>query len=279
MPLPPTTVVDDHETTTTTSSTSTTTSRRRRLPLPPVANAGEDLAVDVSNDVTLTAIELSEPNQSIVWRQVGGPDVTDGAGRLRGNDATFLAPGEPSTLFFEVDVTGRGGEVETDDLRIDVFEDADQTVFVDGRAWRRRQRRLPRTARSAACAAHSSSRTGAPPTSTYGPTGETYSTGDALAQRRHQHLRWLRRRLDPRHRTPDRDHRLRAPESASSTRCDRCISAVDVVGPAVEGTDPSYGVVAGSTGELVIEHADVPAGMHRRRRALAWPPKRSAHSS
>ena len=228
------------------------------MPIPPVANAGDDRAVDVSRDVTLTAIELSEPNQSVVWRQVGGPDVTDGARRLRGNDATFLAPGEPSTLFFEVDVTGRGGEVETDDLRIDVFEDADQTVFVDGAAGddgNDGSRGRPfRSLRRALDFTNGSS------TDIYvRTTGETYSTGDALLNSGSSifggyDADWIR----------DTDRRTAITGSGAGVRVfdsvRSVISAVAVVGPDIDGTEPSYGVVAASTGELVIEHASIVAG-------------------
>jgi hypothetical protein len=129
IPLPSTTTTSTS--TSTTSSTSTTTTSTTP-PAPAVADAGADLAVDAGGAVTLTALDLSDANQSVVWRQVGGPDVTDGRGRLVGAEATFDAPGSPTTLRFEMSVTGRGGDVATDDLRVDVYEQADRVLFVDG---------------------------------------------------------------------------------------------------------------------------------------------------
>jgi hypothetical protein len=129
-PLPSTTT---SSTTTSTSTTSTSTpSSSTSPPAAPVANAGDDLAVDFGAPVTLTARNLSEENQSVVWRQVAGPDVTNGRGRLIGKQAIFEAPSQPATLLFNVAVTGRGGDVATDDLRIDVYEQADRALFVDG---------------------------------------------------------------------------------------------------------------------------------------------------
>jgi hypothetical protein len=128
--LPTTTLVTT--TTTTTSTTSTTTTTTTPAPIAAVANAGDDLAVDVGQIVNLAALDLSEQNQSVVWRQVAGPDVTDGRERLVGAAAVFTAPPRPTTLRFEVSVTGRGGDVATDDLRVDVYEQADRALFVDG---------------------------------------------------------------------------------------------------------------------------------------------------
>ena len=127
VPLPTTTLA----TTTSTSTTSTTTTSTTLAPIPAVANAGDDLAVDVGQVVNLNALDLSEANQSVVWNQIAGPDVTDGRGRMVGAAAVFTAPNRPTTLRFEVSVTGRAGDVVTDDVRVDVFERADQALFVD----------------------------------------------------------------------------------------------------------------------------------------------------
>jgi hypothetical protein len=126
---PPTTVTATTTSTTTTTSTSTTTTVP---PDPAVADAGADLVASFGQEVTLAALNMSHPDQSVVWRQVGGPDVTEGVGQLLGAERTFVAPTAPATLLFEVDVTGLGADVATDDLRIDVFEDAATAVFVDG---------------------------------------------------------------------------------------------------------------------------------------------------
>jgi hypothetical protein len=126
LPLP------SNKTTSTTTSTTSTTSTSTLPPVPAVADAGEDLAVDAGGPVMLAAIELSDHDQSVVWRQISGPDVTDGRGRLIGAEVMFVAPIYPTTLLFDVIVTGRGGDVAKDDLRIDVYEQADRALFVDG---------------------------------------------------------------------------------------------------------------------------------------------------
>ena len=131
-PLPSSTTSSTTTSTSTTSTSSTTSSTSSTSPpAAPVANAGDDLAVDFGAPVTMTAQNLSEENQSVVWRQIAGPDVTNGRGRLIGKQAIFEAPSQPATLLFNVTVTGRGGDVATDDLRIDVYEQADRALFVD----------------------------------------------------------------------------------------------------------------------------------------------------
>jgi hypothetical protein len=127
IPLPATTT----STTSTTSTTTTTTTTTTTPPVPAVANAGDDLIVNAAVDVELAAVDLSEDDQSVVWRQTGGPDVTNGTGRLLGAAVTFRSPGRPATLRFEVVVTGRGGDVARDDLRVDVVQEADAALFVD----------------------------------------------------------------------------------------------------------------------------------------------------
>lgn len=258
IPLPATTSTTSSTTTSTTSTTSTTTSTTTLAPLAPVANAGDDQAVDAGADVVLTANDMSEPNQAVVWRQVGGPDVTDGAGRLRGNEARFAAPESPSTLLFELSVTGRGGDVVTDDLRVDVYEDADRAVFVDGddgddandgsreRPFRSLVRALDFTSGSA--------------TDVYVRTiGRAYSTGTALLDRGSS----LYGGYDG-----DWTRDLARPTSISGTDAGiavfdaerAVISAVDVTGPDLDSGDPSYGVVAAGVGRLEIEHATIRAG-------------------
>jgi hypothetical protein len=127
-PLPSTTTT----TSTTTSTSTTTTTSTTAPPIAAVADAGDDRFVSADVDVALAAIDLTEPNQSVVWRQTAGPDVTDGIGRLLGAEVTFRSPGRPATLGFEMSVTGRGGDVARDELRIDVLQQAGAALFVDG---------------------------------------------------------------------------------------------------------------------------------------------------
>lgn len=126
-PLPSTSTTTSTSITTTTSTTTTTSPP----PEAAIANAGEDRVVSAAVDVELAALDLSEPNQSVVWRQTAGPDVTGGTGRLLGPEVTFRSPGRPATLSFDVVVTGRAGDVARDDLRIDVLQQADAALFVD----------------------------------------------------------------------------------------------------------------------------------------------------
>ncbi|MFZ9040923.1 MAG: hypothetical protein ACO225_04515 [Ilumatobacteraceae bacterium] len=119
-----------------TSTTSTTSTTDPLAPTttvfaPAVAEAGEDRMVDVGEDVALVAVDLSEPNQSVVWRQITGPDVTGGTGRLIGAAVGFVAPDRPATLTFEMVVTGRAGDTALDMVRVDVFADSSAAVFVD----------------------------------------------------------------------------------------------------------------------------------------------------
>jgi hypothetical protein len=124
-------VLDPSATTTTTSTTSTSTTSTTAPPLPAFADAGEDLVADAGSLVTLAALDLSEENQSVVWRQMAGPDVTETRGRLLGAEVQFSAPERPATLLFEVTVTGRGGDQAIDELRVDVLLDSGAAVFVD----------------------------------------------------------------------------------------------------------------------------------------------------
>ena len=83
---------------TTAATTTTTTTTTTEPPEPAVANAGDDRAVSFGETVTLAALDLGDPDQSVVFRQIGGPDVTGGAGRFVGNGSAFTAPTEtPST--------------------------------------------------------------------------------------------------------------------------------------------------------------------------------------
>jgi hypothetical protein len=128
IPVPPS------STTTSTSTTTTTTTSTTQPPALAVANAGDDLAVDTAAEFALAAFDLSDENQSVVWTQIEGPPVIAEGARLVGVEVVLTAPSRPAMLMFEVGVTGRGGELVTDQIRVDVFEDADRAVFVDGMA-------------------------------------------------------------------------------------------------------------------------------------------------
>ncbi|MEY2957829.1 MAG: hypothetical protein RLZZ01_397 [Actinomycetota bacterium] len=135
MPVGASTIATSSSTTSSTTSTVTTSTvpgpTSTSIFAPAVADAGVDTEVDVESDVVLAAVDLSEPNQSVVWRQVTGPDVTGGTGRFVGARFEFVAPERPSTLIFEMTVTGRSGDTAVDSVRVDVFADASSAVFVD----------------------------------------------------------------------------------------------------------------------------------------------------
>ncbi len=205
--------------------------------------------------MTLTAIELSEPNQSVVWRQLAGPDVTDGAGMLRGNDATFTAPDSPTGLLFRVDVTGRGGDVAIDEVRVDVFEDADESVFVHGaegsddgdgsreRPFRTLQRAIAFTSGSAADI-YLRTFDGEYPTGDGVLEGGTSLYGGYVDD-------WVRN--------------LERPTAVSGTLLvfdsDRAtVSALLVRGADAAGDDTAYGMVATGVGDLVVELSAIRAG-------------------
>ncbi len=118
---------------TTTTVASTTTTPSTTVPLPAVAEAGDDLLVDRAVEFKLVATNVAEgtPNAAIRWTQTAGPDVTAGVGSLRGAEAVAIAPPNVSTLAFTLEVAGTDG-VATDDVVVRVLEDADQAVFVDG---------------------------------------------------------------------------------------------------------------------------------------------------
>ncbi|MCH9834375.1 hypothetical protein K0U83_01875, partial [bacterium] len=128
--LPPSTTA----LTTTTMATSTT------LPVPvtAVADAGPDLVVTSGEVVTLSALDVTDgvDDESIVWRQTVGPDVTSGIGALGGRVVSFGAPVDVVTLEFELVVSSAGRAATApkavDSVAVRVFEDADRSLFVDG---------------------------------------------------------------------------------------------------------------------------------------------------
>jgi hypothetical protein len=124
---------------TTAATTSTTaTSTTLPAPVPAVADAGPDLVVASGEVVTLSALDATEgaDDESIVWRQTVGPDVTSGVGALGGRVVSFGAPADVVTLEFEL-VVSSGDPAATSPEAVDaivvrVFEDADRLLFVDG---------------------------------------------------------------------------------------------------------------------------------------------------
>ena len=252
MPPPPTASTSSTSTTTSTSTTSTTL-----VPQDAVADAGADLAVSYDADVSLAAQNLSEPDQSVVWRQVGGPDVTDGRGRLIGPEVTFRAPNRPTTFLFEMTVTGRAGDEATDDLRVDVYEEADRTVFVDGatgsdsgngtpdRPYRTLARGLDATAgRSADIYLRSVASV------TYDTGGNVLSGGSSIYGG--YDADWVRD-VGDRARISGEPYGLYVKDSTRSI-----VSAVDIVGPDVDAS--TYGVVVDGVGRMVFEHSSATGG-------------------
>ena len=122
----------------TTSTIATTTTLPR--PVDAVADAGPDLAVSAGRVVTLTALDATEgaDDDSIMWRQTAGPDVTSGVGALGGRVVSFGAPADVVTLEFDL-VISSGDRAATapeavDALVVRVFDDAERMLFVDGEA-------------------------------------------------------------------------------------------------------------------------------------------------
>jgi hypothetical protein len=131
-----TTTVPAPSTVATTSTVVTTTTVP--TPVSAVADAGPDLVVSAGDVVTLSALEVTEgaEDESIIWRQTAGPDVTAGVGALGGRDVSFGAPADVVTVEFELVVTS-GERAATapeavDALVVRVFEDAEALLFVDG---------------------------------------------------------------------------------------------------------------------------------------------------
>lgn len=99
----------------------------------PSANAGESQQVSRGELVTLTGSGTDPEGQSLTyrWTQVAGPDVTGGAGFLTGPTPTFTAPGEVTTVRFELRVRDPGGsESQASVTDVFVLEDKTRAIFV-----------------------------------------------------------------------------------------------------------------------------------------------------
>src|SRR5512143_334570 len=72
---------------------------------PGTIEAGVDQWVSAGAMVTLSGSAPGDPGTwNYTWRQIGGPDVTLGAGSLSGKTATFVAPASVCLLGFELHV-------------------------------------------------------------------------------------------------------------------------------------------------------------------------------
>ena len=87
----------------------------------PVAEAGEDAAVEAGATVTLNGSGSADPDDDVItwtWRQVAGPTVT--LDRPASPTASFVAPAERSHLEFELVVRDGLSESQPDRVRVDV---------------------------------------------------------------------------------------------------------------------------------------------------------------
>jgi len=99
----------------------------------PSADAGPSYEVSRGQQVTLTGSGTDPEGQALTyrWTQVAGPDVTGGAGFLTGPAPTFTAPGEVTTLRFELRVTDTGGsQSQASVTDVFVMEAPTYAVFV-----------------------------------------------------------------------------------------------------------------------------------------------------
>ncbi|WP_455207238.1 PKD domain-containing protein [Kaarinaea lacus] len=100
-----------------------------------VADAGMDQDISRNFTVTLDGSASSDPDGdtlSYTWTQVYGPDVTEGNGYLTGEMAQFNAPEDVSTLIFELRVNDGAGDSAPDEVQVNILEDANVALFVDG---------------------------------------------------------------------------------------------------------------------------------------------------
>lgn len=100
-----------------------------------VAQAGEEMTVARNTQVNLDASGSSDPDGdtlSYQWVQTFGPDVTGGAGELSGVTPGFTAPFGVSTLSFELRVSDGNGSPATDSVQVNVLENTEGAIFVDG---------------------------------------------------------------------------------------------------------------------------------------------------
>jgi len=99
------------------------------------ASAGEDLVTARDAQVTLDGSQSTSSagaTLSYEWRQVRGPDVTDGSGQLTGQTPTFFAPMSVDTLAFELTVSAGGTSSAPDTVFVNVLEHDGDAFFVDG---------------------------------------------------------------------------------------------------------------------------------------------------
>ncbi|HJU69468.1 MAG TPA: Ig-like domain-containing protein [Gemmatimonadaceae bacterium] len=99
----------------------------------PSANAGPNQEANRGEVVTLTGSGTDPEGHTLTyrWTQVAGPDVTGGAGFLTGPTPTFTAPGEVSTVRFELRVRDPGGsESQASVTDVFVMEDKTRAIFV-----------------------------------------------------------------------------------------------------------------------------------------------------
>ena len=101
-----------------------------------ISVAGNDQDVERGDQVTLDGRDSSDPDGASLtyqWRQIHGPDVTDGAGFLTGATPTFAAPRDVTTVLFELSVDdGNGAAPSLDTVQINVMENPAEAIFVDG---------------------------------------------------------------------------------------------------------------------------------------------------
>ena len=101
----------------------------------PVAAAGADLVVSRNFTVNLDGSQSNDADGddlTYTWVQKAGPDVTGGAGSLKGIAPAFQAPGEVDTVIFDLVVNDGQEDSVADTVMVNVFEDLNVTYFVDG---------------------------------------------------------------------------------------------------------------------------------------------------
>lgn len=100
---------------------------------PPSVMAGADLDVAAGAACALDGGQCTDPDGdtlTFTWTQLGGPDVTNGAGALSGQTPSFTAPAEITTLLFELVVHDGTESSAPDTVQINVMEDPAHAFFV-----------------------------------------------------------------------------------------------------------------------------------------------------